>query len=277
MKNKKIFAIALSVSLLTSSLSGVYISYAKSEVIKNDPSNYEVSESMNEFEVLAPTPSITQLEPELYNMEDLSKAKLPADNKETSEVIYKGRKIIDPVLRKDVYNISGNDIEELIKQGFTIEDIFKADELANNIYEDPKSLLKMKAETGKSLEEVKDDMIKERKAKAVNSIKDKHEKEYNKLQKEGFTDDEIISFISYLDMNQLQLTDSLIGEYKISDEKIFKEKNNKLSAEFKKKYKISDKEAVGLTDDLVKAMEKLSKKTGKPVRELLESIDKRNN
>ncbi|MBU5334083.1 hypothetical protein KQI61_17970 [Anaerocolumna aminovalerica] len=274
MKNKKIYAIALIICLLTSSLSGVYISFAKSEAIKKETSNYELSEELIEFEKLAPKPSITELEPEQYNKEELTKVELATDNIKSSEVIYEGRKIISSVQKKDIYNINENDIEELIKQGFSIQDIFQADEIANEINEDPINLLKMKLETGKTLKEVKDDVIKARKEKIVKNIQNNFKKEYTRLLEDGFKENEIISILCYMDMNNLQLTDSLIAEYKSSGEKLFKSKKIKLSEEYKSKYKITNRDSLGLTDDIVKAMEKLSKKTGKPVDELINSFNK---
>ena len=273
MKNKKIIASILAASLLLSSFSGAFLSYAKSEATQKDTSN-NTNEVASEFEK-APTPSVTELKPELNDKKTVTKAVLPAV-KPSSKIIYKSTEIGDST-QEDIYNIDGDDVDELLEQGFTIKDLFKADEIANTILEDPKNLLKMKKETGKTLDEVKDMILEERKQIVIEDIKTNHEKEYNKLVEKELTEDEIISMISYIDRNELQLTDSLIKEYKNSGDKKFKEKKDTLSKEYKTKYKLSDKDSVGLTDEKLDALEKISEMTGKPMKELLKNFDRGTN
>ncbi|MFA9463425.1 MAG: hypothetical protein ACERKN_03950 [Velocimicrobium sp.] len=273
MKNKKIIASVLAASLLLSSFSGVFLSYAKSGATPKDTSN-NTNEIASEFEK-APTPSVTELKPEENDKKIVTKAELEPV-KPSSKIIYKSTEIGDST-QEDIYNIDGDDVDELLEQGFTIKDLFKADEIANSILEDPKNLLNMKKETGKTLDEVKDMILEERKQVVIEDIKKEHGKEFNKLVEKGLTEDEIISMISYLDRNDLKLTDSLIEEYKNSGDKILKEKKDTLSKEYKKKYNLSAKDLVGLTDETLDALEKISEMTGKPMKELLKNFDRGTN
>ncbi|MFA9464023.1 MAG: hypothetical protein ACERKN_06985 [Velocimicrobium sp.] len=274
MKNKKIISFVIVLSLLVPCFGGVFNSYAKSEEAQKGAADNETVD----FSELAPIPSVTELEPDIHNEKNIKLGKKTV-KKNVSKVIYTKTRITNDAEETDIYNIGGDDMEDLLEQGFTAEDILEADDIANTIFEDPMILLQMKKETGKMLDEVKDLVLEERKEERVKAIKKEYEREYSKLLKKGFTEDEIISLISYLDMNQMELTNSIIKEYKSEGKKLFQEqeKESKLSKEYKTKYKLSAKEAEGLTDDVVIAMEKLADRTGKSVEELLKSFDNKIN
>lgn len=270
MKNNKTIALVLGVSLLISSFSGVYLSYAKSEAINKNASANEVA---NEFKK-APTPSVTALKPDIQNEKNIKSRKKKVQKNE-SKVIYTKTRAVYNTEQADLYNIGEDEIKDLLEQGFTAEDILEADDIANTIFEDPITLLQMKKETGKTLDEVKALVLEERRQEMIKDIKQEYGKEYKKLEKKGFTEDQIILLISYLDINQIELTNEIINKYEKEGDKLFQgqEKESKLSKKYKTKYKLSEKEAEGLTDDIIIAMEKLADETGKSVKELLKNFN----
>lgn len=300
MKSKKYLAVALSISILASSFSGVYISYAGNNI----PEREIIDEDQTSR---APEPYIIEWEPEVNNDQSdlyLSNMEDQSIIKDTSliqdKIIIEDEKLIEDSIAdeqlkasniktsisdktninsdfsleigndEDIYNIGKADIEKLIQEGFTIQDIIDADNIANEIGEDPLKILEMTNNNKKSIQGIKKDILQENKDKALNKLKIKYEKEYKKLVKANLTEDQIIAFLGYIDINDLKMTDDLIKEYRKLGVELFK-KNNEctLSAENKKKYKISDKDEKILNDKLIQAFEKYSKESKISVQDII--------
>jgi len=51
---------------------------------------------------------------------------------------------------QDLFNLSQEQMEELINKGFTVEDIYKLDELANRLLVEPQVLIERKEKSGES-------------------------------------------------------------------------------------------------------------------------------
>ena len=214
MKNKKVIAIALCIGIISTSFSGIFTSYAK---------NSEVVELVDTSKALSP--DITELNV-VVNNEVISSSNNGSERQAgNSIVIYQSTKTtLGPNSEgNDVYDLDEKEIEQLINKGYSLEDIFEADEIGNEIYEDPMTLLKKKKDTRRTLEDIKDEILKDRKEKSTEYLKKKFDKDISKLQKDKMKDDEIISFLAYLDMTGQQLTDDLIKEYRKKGKDLFKE------------------------------------------------------
>ncbi len=260
-KNKKAISIILCIGIVTSGFSGIITTYAQNN-------NGKVLERT---EASQPKQNITELLPEVNVQE-------PADGKSetiSGEILYQGvRKRYDPEGSGTYqYNIGSEDIKALLESGFTIQDILEADEIGNEIYIDPMELLAMKKETAKSFEELKAEVIKKREDDSISYLKNKYKKDMGTLQKEGLSEDEIISFLISVDSSGQTIEDGLIKEYKRRGTAAFQpDAKQGLSEATKKKYGITDKDAGKLTEELVNMLEQASKDTDKPVKELIQSF-----
>ena len=362
MKTKKYIAIALCLSIVASSFSGVYISYAENEVVGNEVYENEISESenlgmidnqineasdtyvselepevntqvgpsenyienqntnTNNPEVIengvaevrlfeneipesdsfdlndaqtnkAPDPYVFKLEPEV-NTDQIGPCESYIEDKNTSTDSLLNKKLsksgsmksnsannsvkVDSDIAngnaKAVYHISIDEMQKLQEEGLSTQDITDADKLANEIGEDPIKLLDIKKETNKSFEEIREDILKDIKENTLNILKVKYEKEYKKLQKAKFSQDEIVALLGYIDINGLSLTDELIKEYQKVGAKLFEKKISlTVSDNLKKKYEISDNDASLLNDQLIQKFEELSKETKVQVKDIIKS------
>jgi hypothetical protein len=222
---------------------------------------------------LAGAQNIAELEAEVSDNPTSSSIGLSANSDGKTVILYEGsRKTSDHEnpYAEDLYDITSKDIETLMADGFTVQEIFEADDMGNELDVDPKELLSMKKETGRSLKELKEEILQERKDDCLNYLKNKYSKGYAKLKSEKLGQDEILMILEYIDSNNIQVTDDLIKEYRNKGKDLFREaKKSSLSEGLKKKYGITDKEAVKLSDDLIRWFETISKKTDKPVKELI--------
>lgn len=276
MKNKKAIAIAISFSIFASSFSGIYISYAKD----NNGNLNLTDNNMDEYTMAAPTPYITSLDMEKYGIA-LNNTNNKQNAGDDSEEVFKGKKTslnINNSDTEDMYHLGKTEIEEFLQQGYSIQDIFKADEIGNSIYVDPKDILSKAKSTGKSLDDVKNDIIKDREVKAKEKLKTKYELEYKKLINNKISEDDTINFLAFIDANNIQVSDDLIQKYKKNGKELFKEdKNYKLKQETKNKYQLSDKDTEGLSENMINKIEEISKTTGDSVKDIIKSIKKNMN
>lgn len=216
MKHKKLLAIALCIGIVSTSFSG-FISYAE-----NIAAN---KRGADESAGKAPAPGISELKAEVnrteITYEDHGKAIQTGD----SVVIYQStRTTVDPDRKvNDRYNFDEQAIEELMNKGYSLQDIFEADEIGNEIQEDPFVLLEKKETSEKSLTEIKEDILKDRKEKANSHLKKKYSKEFDQLTKDKMKEEEIVSFLAYIDMSGQKLTNDLVKEYRKKGTELFKE------------------------------------------------------
>lgn len=228
-KARRIISFFACICIIMPCIAGGYKSYAKSQSSVDVAQEYTNLEENNE---LAPTPSIIELVPEIYDNKLISSSKSDKElinsisNEKESRTIYKKTKVITKSASKDLFNITGDDIEELLSQGYSVEDLFAADELANKIYQDPKLLLEKKKVSGKTFSELEKDIMTEMKESTLKHLKKEYKKEYLKLEKQGYKEEAIIEILGYCMVNKVEITDSLLKEYKVDKEKVLRKNSS---------------------------------------------------
>ncbi len=262
MRYKKVIAIALCIGLFASCFNGVMISLAKND-----------TKEMEYLTDKAPDQNITELEPELSQAGDAvqqSNKKSLSSKVETGDsvIIYQGETVSlqEGTPSTDVYNIEGDTLKELLDQGFTIEEIYEADDIGNRIYVDPIELLKRSRDENISLKELEETIVKEMSENYYANLKEKYSKEYKRLSDDKMDDKDIENLLVYIDDRQLELSEDIIKDYKQKGEKIF---SQVLSNQTREKYNLSWEDAKKLTDEKVKELEGTSKKTGKAVKSVI--------
>jgi hypothetical protein len=248
MKNKKSIAVILSIGIAVSGFSQIITTYAQNSMEEVDFSSGK-----------APEQNITSLEPELFDQNVTpNKDVYGLDNQ--NAVLYQGIKIrANSKSTKDLYNLGEDEIETLLESGFSIQDIYEADEISNELFVNPVELLNMKKESNKSLTELRSDIINQRKESSNNYLKNKYKNDFKTLQEQGLNEEEIFSLLAYADINNLQVNKELIMNYKNKGSDVFKAGKNKLSDDTKKKYGITDNDSAKLSDELIQMFEKVSK------------------
>ncbi|TNJ64420.1 DUF4179 domain-containing protein [Paenibacillus hemerocallicola] len=179
---------------------------------------------------------------------------------------------IDPNTPVDQYNISREQADELFDQGFSIDDILKADELANIWDVDPFQLLEEKKQSEWTSIENRLQLAKY--GPLVDELKRKHSDAGKLLDKETLTLGEQFSLLALVDQSLVpDMKDALdryqakgrVGIAEIHRENRFYGKVSKTNME---KYGLTDKEVIGLrlTDEKLSRMEQAS---GSAVADLL--------
>ena len=287
-KNKnKIIAIILCICITVPTFSVGVISFAKAnpDIIKLPfVENAPISE-MNISDVKQTTDT------DMKSIEGKSiSVEIPSEG---TKEIYKGTKktivakgteksnFIKNTGTTDRYNLDKDDIEEMLNSGYSIKQIFEADEAGNRIQENPESLLERGKQEKKELKDIEKEIKSERKQKQFDELKVKYPKEYEQLKTEKLKDNEITNLLIFYDLNDVKSITELAGEYgKNGDKalvKALKAKTTTLSTTKMKEYGIAAGDTNGLSDDILSRMEELSKKTNKPVKELIKGYrDARN-
>lgn len=165
MKHKTNIAIVLMIAIAATCFSGIGTIYAKNNNIIKSLSNTDTD--TNRHDKLYPTPVIEQLEP------DLDKQKLPpAKNSGDKEFIYDG-----PKSELNLYTVDKEEVKSLVEKGYSIKEIVEADAIGNLIFVEPNVMLDKKGKSKKSLEQVKNDILKERNKKE-NKVTSKTKKKH---------------------------------------------------------------------------------------------------
>lgn len=277
MKNKKVIAITLCIGLVASSFSGYVTGYTQNEDSKFTAKVYDTSLDNSGVTVL-PSQNLIEIAPEVTEPEKAIYDKTVVTSNE-GEILYKGTTAtLDPNM-PDMYNLGEEEIENMMEKGYSVEDIFEADKISNEIGIEPEALLEKKTSSNKSLEQVKKDVLEESRKKTFAKLKTTYKTEYEKLKSKKMSEDEIMNLLSYADINKVKVTDTMITTYQKEGEKFFQKTTTKttgsqISQNKKAEYKLTDAEASSMSDETLNKLEALSQKTGKPVEELVKAYMK---
>lgn len=275
MKNKKIIAIALCVGIVVSSFSGYVTGYTKFEPNEFTAKKLDASLDNSGTSTLPPI-NVIEVNAEDMKPENNPK-KIVVTSDDDGEILYKGtRSTLDPD-SKDMFNIGEEEIEAMMQEGYSVEDIFEADKISNETGIEPEMLLEKKAETNRSLEEIKKDILEESREKTFAKLKETYKKEYDKLKSKKLKESEIMNLLAYTDINNVKVTDELITAYQKSGDEFFKNSNygikdSQLSKEMSNEYQLTGDEAKVISDKVLSKLEAISQKTGRPMEELIEGF-----
>lgn len=256
MRKKRIIAAILVASITISGLSGMGSVFAKKDLLQEEEAT-EVDNSLFEAQPQDESEIVDEVDGLYITSEE--------------QVIYSTARIEGNDGTSDVYNLGAEEIERLMEKGATVEELFQLDEIANRLMIDPEALFDKKEDTGKSLTEIEEEIVEERKQESLKEIKEEHPEEYEILESEGISEDEIITFFTYQDMNNGTVSKELAKIYAEEGEESFTEDKHSLSEKKRKKYGLTKKEAKNLDEETVKAMERISKRSGESTEDILAS------
>jgi len=280
MRNKKIIAFTLCIGILASSFGSYITGYSQINTNKFTEKKYDTSLDNSGINTL-PSLNLAEIEPEVNNRKNIysNNSLITSDNNE--EILYKGTKSTLNPGTPDIYNISEDEVKSMLQEGYTVKDIFEADKIGNETGIEPKTLLEKKESTGKSLNQIKNEILETNRKKVVEEFKKTYPKEYEKLKSKKVKESDITNLIVYAEINNRKITDDLVTAYLKSGSKLFEkpivtENEDQISQDDKKKYQLSDLETESIPAELIPKFEELAKKTGKPVKELMKGYLKGN-
>lgn len=178
----------------------------------------------------------------------------------------------------DLYNISEADVEELMAQGHSVDDIFTADDLGNHLLEDPKKILDRKKQTRQSWDDIEKDIKKEKVATHLPKFKEKHPQAAALLQAEKFTPEEQFELLALFDQQSGSTMKEIIAQYKQRGQQALQELSKQkkshgtVSQSKLERLGLTPADVEGLDDAALDKLEKLSKQTNKPLKELVQGL-----
>lgn len=121
------------------------------------------------------------------------------------------------VQSKDMFQLSQEQMEALLAKGYSIEDLYRLDELANKFLLDPETIAVRKENDGLSWGELDTELTLELEQKHLDTLSTTYPEAYAELKKEDLTDHERLVLLIAFDMRQGTITD-LLKIYKTSGE-----------------------------------------------------------
>lgn len=215
-RSKRCIALALTISLVSASFSGACL-YAKSQENYSETIQHILLSDLEEF---APTDNVLELKPEADTNLQTSYIDFEAGDGEElfsfreEEVDYYGIESQELISAEEIPHneLTDEKIQELVEQGYSIEDIFVAYEIANRIYQAPEEMLRRKVESGKTLEEIKEEILEEETKKRIKLLKDKYPQEFQELVNQGHSENEIVILLDCMNINRCSFKEITNGD-----------------------------------------------------------------
>ncbi|MEC0232630.1 hypothetical protein [Paenibacillus alba] len=260
-KQKKIIALSLCLGILFSSVSPFSTGLA-AEVINKLKSGSTLDSSIHrELQINPPTENVFTTQVASGELQAITP---------TAETV-KSQK-------SEKYTFSNEDVQTLLNQGYSVQDILKSDDLGNQLDVDPKTILEDHKKNPRGWEQVENEMKSVKFGPLIEQLKKRHPEDAKKLQGKSFTAEEQVSLLSMVDQHLVQSMDDIIKNYKESgEEAIYRAtKENKfygrVSKERMNKYHLTDEDvqSLRLTDEKLEEIEKLNKSGKASTNEYLE-------
>ncbi|WP_209861250.1 hypothetical protein [Paenibacillus shirakamiensis] len=168
--------------------------------------------------------------------------------------------------KTDLFSLNKQQVEELVTRGYSVDDIYKVDELANKLLIDPQKIINRKE--GDKLDWVKlaEVLQQEKETSLLQDLIKLHPTEYQQLASEKLTDQNKILLLSSLDQGKGSITDLL---------SLFKSKGEKAVSNYEPATSAAKTPSAKSTDDasidpkVLSRLKAVAEKTGTPLQELI--------
>lgn len=273
--SKKLIAVSLCVGLVASMFSTVTTGFAQEVVEQFNEKVLGLPSSDHMIQVPNAEPNITATQ-----NNDLLKF---SEATGVEEVVHKSIKTeskVNPKLakslqidtkKKDIFNLSKEQIEQLISEGYSIEDVYKLDELSNELLIDPETLSNKKKELKLDWDSLKAAIQKEQLEEHLLYFKEKFPKEYGILMSEKFNNNDNLMLLSMFEQGKGTI-DQLIQQFKAKGVQGVMSMNQSSD---KKMLSKSTKTSSSSIDPIVlESLKEISKQSGQPLNELVDNFVK---
>jgi len=275
MMNKRVIAIFLIIGIIVSSLNVLFVSPVTGSDIKTGiPFIDNFSAKKQPGVVLG-----DNKQPDFEKLKTEKNKEIEVKLPEQDKVLYNG---VIKSSSKDqadnaLFDYTQDDLEKLLTDGYSMEDIFKAGEVGNRILEDPKKLLEEKRSSNKEWADVEKAVENERKQDYLNKMQQKYPDVYAKFVKENLSQSDMSLIFAYVNNYEVKSIDSLINEYKTKGkEALVSNKANKKNIVTKEKmdeYGLSPQDVEGLSDEMIDRVAIMSQESNISVKDLLKQLN----
>lgn len=272
MNKRKWLGLFLCFSFLTSVFIPITLSYANGEIVNKVFGNNSVQKKEPKGE-----PGIPFQKTKLPE-----KRKIPAVKIKTSEPkeLYTYKRFLKSgssnPFEGDRYNFSQEDVKRLLLEGYSIKDIYTADDIGNRLNEVPQKLLEEKRKSGKSWGDFEKELKSKRMELSLKNLKKKHPDDYARVDKEAVPAEDKVLMLILVDSSKCKDVEDLINIYKTNGRdgllKIAKEKKfyGNVSTEKMKQLGLTEADVAGINENLLIQLESMAKKSNKPLKEIIQ-------
>lgn len=203
----------------------------------------------------------------------------------SEQVIYQSEEIIPQINQaaskslmvdvepKDVYQLSQEQLESLLTQGYSVEELYRLDELANKLFVEPLILAERKAKEQLSWEELEQKVAAEIEATQLARLSKAYPEPYKQLKKEKLNDRERLALLVAYDTGKGTMSE-LLGAYKSGGEKSvvnFKPKTTIQGKSSATANKVTGSEDA-LDSEVLDQIRAIAKESGIPEQELIQQF-----
>ncbi|UKS24776.1 hypothetical protein LOZ80_24615 [Paenibacillus sp. HWE-109] len=114
--------------------------------------------------------------------------------------------------QQDEFNYAQKDVEELLLSGATLEDIYRSDEIGNQLLVNPKELIKTKRAGKENWDDIEKDVT-EQKQKQLKTLIKKHANLEKKFTGKTISDAEKLEILQQVETNPDLASDDIIAAY----------------------------------------------------------------
>lgn len=219
-KEKRILAFALAIGLTVSAFSGIGISFAKGGITQD-----ELEETLDDGALMElPSSENSDVEADVKEEKDIPVNEVVMDQE--GQVIHNTENDKSDGNAEDKYNMGETEIKELMDAGYSASDVYQVDDMANELSIPPLEIIQRLKESGKSVQEVRQEYLDEisttsQEPEQFKKLKEEYPEEYELLQQRGMKEEDILLLLTYLKMNNVSLTDQLIQEFEEKGVELF--------------------------------------------------------
>lgn len=258
--NKRIFIVICSIIMTVSAVSW---SFAKEGTIIFADSKLD----KQELETSNPD-SLQDRRPENKNLQVSGESK--------KDLTYTGKRS----LLNQQYNYITEDINALLKEGYTLADILKADEIGNQLEIDPKEMLKEKKKSQKAWDQLKREKMDLKIQKRLEKFKAKNPNAFNEAAKLELSLEEQAIVLAVYEKKPKMTINEIVSKKK--DKKVLgdllknKKEKSTVPKEKIKNLELTEADIEGISEETLAWLESVSKETKKPLKTLIKQYTKYN-
>ncbi|WP_055107963.1 hypothetical protein [Paenibacillus ihumii] len=173
------------------------------------------------------------------------------------------------VEKKDLFELSEEQIEELVTRGYSIEDLYQLDHLANKLIIEPVKLAERRDVSGLDWNELEAQVTRENQLKQLSQLSEDHPQAYAQLSRETLKDEEKLIILIAFDMGKGTITE-LIKAYQTGGEQAVVNYQPKPNEKMQTQSVKSNSSNSSVDADVLKSIRSIAEETGISESELIQ-------
>ncbi|MNJ41817.1 hypothetical protein D3C77_367580 [compost metagenome] len=173
------------------------------------------------------------------------------------------------VEKKDLFQLTEEQMEELVTGGYSIEDVYQLDHLANKLIIEPMELAERRDASGLDWNELEVQVTRENQLKQLSQLSEEHPQAYAQLSRETLEDEEQLIILIAFDMGKGTIAE-LIKAYQTGGEQAVANYQPQPNAKMQTQSVKSNSSNSSVDADILKSIRSIAEETGISESELIQ-------